>query len=75
MNGYRAIRWFLMIPPWIFCNLLKPYLRPDHPWHKRRLTLRSWVDYGTEFSMDFGFVIWMALEMMAYLVWIIAQQK
>lgn len=52
------VRYIIFIPVWLLTLCLKPFLPAAHPWRHQKLTLRSWVEKGTENAFIFGFVFW-----------------
>ncbi len=63
---------FILIPVWLLTLVLKPFLRPDHPWRRQKLTLASWGRNGTEVARQFGAIFWcwfLVTAMAVFRIW------
>lgn len=58
---YRLLilwRGFLFIPVWLLVLAMLPVFSKDHPWHGKKMTLKSWVHHGTALSAAWGGGLW-----------------
>jgi len=58
----------LILPTWIFVNLLTPILPKHHIWYKRKFTLSEWVNGSTDITFGLSIMLWSNLLALIFLI-------
>ena len=54
----NLLRVASLVPIWLLMLLLKPFLPDHHPWRHQSLTLKFWLERGTNNAIQFGVTLW-----------------
>jgi len=52
------MRKLTLLPTWLLMRAVRPFLRAQHPFKQRNLTLTSWSEGATANCLMFGVTFW-----------------
>lgn len=65
----------MLVPVWLISLALQPFMAKTHPWKDQHLTLQSWNDTATDFTVDLSSGIWILTLCIIYATWIITHAR
>lgn len=53
-------KW-LALPTWLLTNLMTPFMKKSHPWHRRYFTLEDWAAGETPMCRETDIGLWLSV--------------
>ena len=45
-------------PTWIIARIMNNFLPKEHPWYKKKFTLKDWHEHETDYTRMFDVMFW-----------------
>jgi len=46
------------LPTWLLTRILNNFVSKDHPWYKKKFTLKDWHEHETDYTRAFDVIFW-----------------